>query len=183
MSKTVDWKTEIDLVTEKFRSNFSNFTQEEMNYKLKENDWSIAQIITHIILLNNSYFEYFKEIQNGNHTLQTHKNLDAKAESSLTMLMPFTKKDRLKRTNTWDIWEPPSVFIDRNVIQDFEESQFEFKKLIENFEASIMSDTFIKYPGHLDLVFKLDDCISFLIEHENRHLNQAFEIGRHSQNS
>ena len=56
----------------------------------------------------------------------------------------------------------------------------EFKTLIENLGDLPLTNTYIKYPGHFDLIFKLDDCINFLIEHENRHWNQAIEIGQHS---
>lgn len=178
-----NWKSEIDSVTKGFKQSFADSTSEEMNYKATEESWSIAQIIAHIVLLNNSYFECFKEIQEGNHNSPTHENIESTAKSALISLMPFTSRDRLKRTNTWDIWQPPSGFIHRNVIQEFGESQHEFKRLIEGFDNSAISSGFIKYPGHLDLTFRLDDCISFLIEHEHRHLNQALEVGQHYGNT
>ncbi|PRX54279.1 DinB family protein [Flagellimonas meridianipacifica] len=179
----MDWIREIDLVSKKFEETFSDFTQEEMNFKPGKKVWSIAQNIEHIILLNSSYFEYFEEIHNRNHSLPKIEDLDTKAQESVIALKPFTGRQRLKRTNTWDIWQPKKGFIDRNILRDFEESQLQFKNHIKGFEDLLLSETFIRYPGHLDLLFKLDDCIEFLIEHENRHWNQVVEIGRHSSTS
>lgn len=173
MNKTLNWIKEIDLVTDQFKRSFSSFSEEELNYKLKEETWSIAQIIAHIMVLNNSYFEYFREIQNGNHSLPEIESKEAFARDSGKKMMPFMSRDRLERTNTWDIWQPPTGIIKKSIISDFEESQSEFKKLVASLPVTA---TFIKYPGHFDLIFKLEDCIDFLLEHEKRHYNQALEI-------
>ncbi len=180
MKTSTDWIREIDLVTEKFKGTFSDFTRGEMNFKPEKKVWSIAQNIEHVILLNSSYFEYFEEIRNVNHSLPETEDLDTKAQESVIALKPFTSPQRLKRTNTWDIWQPKQGFIEKNILRDFEESQLQFKNYVKSFEDLPLSETFIRYPGHLDLLFKLDDCIEFLIEHENRHWNQVVEIGRHS---
>ena len=180
MKMIIDWITEIDLITEKFQRSFNHFTEEEMNYKPKENSWSVGQNIAHIILLNSSYFNHFIEIQNGNHALPVVENIETLAQDSLLALTPYTSSNNLKPADTWDMWQPPSGFIGKNILHDFEESQLEFKKHIEGFDDLPLTNTFIKYPGHADFIFKLDDCISFLIEHENRHWNQAVKIGRHS---
>ena len=165
MEIITNWISEIDLITEKFNKSFSDFTQGEMNFKPEKTVWSIAQNIEHIILLNSSYFEYFEEIQNGNHSLPEIEDLDTKAQESVVALKPFTSPQRLEHTNTWDIWQPKQGLIEKNILQDFEESQFQFKNHIKRFEDLPLSETFIRYPGHLDLLFKLDDCIEFLIEH------------------
>ena len=178
MKLITDWITAIDSITKKFKRSFDNFTEEEMNYKPKENSWSVSQNIAHIILLNSSYFEHFEEIQSGNHTLPAFENMETFAQDSLLALMPYTSSDSLKQTKTWDIWQPPSGFIRKNILLDFEESQREFKKHITGFSNLSLASTFIKYPGHADFIFKLEDCINFLIEHENRHWNQAVNIGR-----
>lgn len=180
MKTITDWIREIDLVTKKFKGTFSDFTHEEMNFKPEQEVWSIAQNIEHIILLNSSYFEYFNEIQHGNHSLPELENLETKAQESVIALKPFTSPQRLKRADTWDIWQPKQGSKEKNILQDFEKKQLEFKNRIKGFEKLPFSETFIKYPGHLDLLFKLDDCIEFLIAHENRHWNQVVEIGRHS---
>ena len=179
--RTIDhWIAEIDLVTEKFTGTFSDFTQEEMNFRPTEKVWSVAQNIEHIILLNSSYFGYFKEILNGTHSLPELENVETKTRESLIALKPFTDPRRIKRTDTWDMWQPAPGFIKKDFLPDFEQRQHDFKNHINDFEDLPLGETFIGYPGHLDLLFKLDDCIAFLIEHENRHWNQVVEIGRHS---
>ena len=179
MKTIVDWITEIDLITERFKKSFYDFTEEEMNHKPNENAWSVGQNIAHIILLNRSYFEHFKELRNGNHLLPEHENMETLAQESLLALTPYTSSSSLTQGDTWDIWKPPS-FITKKIFSDFEESQLEFKQHIEGLEAFPLANTFIKYPGRFNFIFKLDDCFNFLIDHEIRHWKQAVNIGRHS---
>ena len=170
-----NWTQEIDTITEKFR-NFQSLSEEEFNFKTKYESWSIAQNIAHIILLNNSYFEGFKEILNGKHKLSVNEGLEELALSALLSVQPYTSTDRFKRANTWDIWQPTSIYLKTYILREFERCQFNFKNHIVSFKNFPIDRTYIKYPGHADLIFKLDDCINFLIDHENRHWNQAYEI-------
>ena len=180
MKRITDWIAAIDLITGKFKRSFHDFTVGELNYKPNEKSWSVGQNIAHIILLNSSYFEHFIEIQNGIHALPALENMETLAQDSLRAIMPYTSSNNFKHTNTWDIWQPLNGLTKESVLHDFEESQLEFKKHIESFEGFPLTGTFIKYPGHADFIFKLDDCINFLIEHESRHWNQAAKIGRNS---
>ncbi len=171
-----NWLQEIDIITEKYKISFQDLTPEEFNYRPKQEVWSIAQNITHVILLNSSYFKFFAEIQNGNHKIPLNENLDNLAQSSLDSLQPYANSDRLKRENTWDIWQPLSTYMNKDILRDFEKHQLDFKDHIEGFKDFSMQKTFIRYPGHANSIFKLDDCINLLIDHENRHWNQAYEI-------
>jgi hypothetical protein len=167
---------EIDGLTEKFKISFQNLTEEEFNYKPKLDTWSVGQNIVHIILLNSSYFKHFTEIQIGNHNLYVNENTGTLAQNSLISVQPYTSSDRSKRANTWDIWQPSSGYIKKEILRDFEKHQLDFKNHIETFNDFPVQNTFIRYPGHADLIFKLGDCINFLIDHEDRHWNQAYEI-------
>jgi hypothetical protein len=173
-----NWTQEIDSITEKFR-NFESLSEEEFNFKIKNETWSIAQNIAHIILLNNSYFEAFKEILDGKHNLFVNEGLEDLASNALRSLQPYTSTDRFKRANTLDIWQPTSIYFKTHILREFERCQLNFKNHIVSFKDFPMDRTYIKYPGYADLIFKLDDCINFLIDHENRHWNQAYEIVKH----
>jgi DinB superfamily len=170
------WLQEIDIITEKYKISFQDLTTEEFNYKPKQEVWSIAQNIAHVILLNSSYFKSFTEIQNGDHKILLNENLENLAQSSLDSLQPYASSERIKRENTWDIWQPLSSNMNKDILRDFEKHQLDFKHHIEGFKDFSIQTTFIKYPGHANLIFKLDDCLNMLIDHENRHWNQANEI-------
>ena len=170
-----NWTLDIDAITEKFRD-FQALSEAEFNYKTIKERWSVAQNIGHLILLNNSYFEQFEEIQNGRHELYTDEGLEELAASSLLSLQPYTSTDRSKRADTWDIWQPKASYLKSALLQEFISSQQIFKHHIIAFEKIPTDQTFVKYPGHSNLIFKLDDCINFLIDHEKRHWNQASEI-------
>lgn len=61
--------------------------------------------------------------------------------------------------------------------------QLVFKTHIKILQPVLQQTTLIKYPRETELVFRLEDCIDFLIEHEHRHLIQANEVKNHLFNN
>ncbi|MBX2944722.1 MAG: DinB family protein [Cyclobacteriaceae bacterium] len=169
------WKNKIDTVTEKFVERFGALTITQLNHKPDRNVWSVAQNIAHLILLNSSYFRYFDEIKKGNHVLPSGSP-EQQAAESLRIIHPYTSSDRLKRAGTWTIWQPANEIFDSRILSDFSDHQSVFKNHIVGLQNFYSQSTYIKYPGETELVFRLEDCIDFLIEHENRHWIQANEV-------
>lgn len=170
------WEKEIDTVTEKFINSFGMLTESQLNYKPYPMVWSVAQNISHLILLNNSYFLNFDEIKKGEHVLLPNEEMEQHATNSLQILHPYTSEARPKRANTWNMWQPPQENFDLKILKDFTNHQSVFISHIKSLRAFFLQPTFIKYPGETALAFRLEDCIDFLIEHENRHWTQAHEV-------
>ncbi|HEV3224264.1 MAG TPA: DinB family protein [Puia sp.] len=170
------WNKDIDKVTEKFSDSFGSLTGSQLNHKPNPNVWSIAQNIYHIILLNNSYFECFDEIKRGNHLLPQVDAMEQFAIDSLETIRPYASTARPKKANTWDKWQPSITNIDFKILKIFRDHQSVFKIHIKELQEFNLNQTFVKYPGDTNLIFSLDECINFLIEHENRHWIQANEV-------
>lgn len=169
------WKSKIDILTEKFVERFGALTITQLNHKHDRNVWSVAQNIAHLILLNSSYFRHFDEIKKGNHVLPSG-SLEQQTAESLRIIHPYTSSDRLKRAGTWTIWQPADEIFELRILSDFTDHQSVFKNHIVELQEFYSQPTYIKYPGETELVFRLEDCIDFLIEHENRHWIQAYEV-------
>lgn len=169
------WKNKIDTVTEKFTERFGALSAAQLNHKQDRNVWSVAQNIAHLMLLNSSYFRHFDEIKKNNHILPPC-SLEQLAADSLRIIHPYTSSDRLKRASTWTIWQPTDEIFHSKLLRDFIDHQLVFKKHTEELQKFFSQSTYIKYPGETELVFRLEDCIDFLIEHENRHWIQANEV-------
>ncbi len=170
------WGKEIDKVTEKFVDSFGTLTQSQLNYKSDPNVWSVAQNISHLILLNDSYFQNFDEIKEGKHVLPPIDTIEQFVTNSLQILSPYTREDSAQRANTWKIWQPSNENFDLRILEDFKNHQSVFKIHIKSLQPFLLQTTFIKYPGETELAFRLEDCIDFLIEHENRHWLQANKV-------
>ena len=176
--KVEQWHNDIDSVTEKFVRSFGSLTKSQLNWKPGANKWSIAQNIAHLMQLNNSYFQNFEEIKKGIHEIPPGNTLSSTAAKSLQVLKPYTGIDRIKTANTWSIWQPKDVEYDVAIMSDFINHQQHFKSHIAELKPFITGEVFIKYPGESDLIFILDDCVDFLIQHEHRHCIQAMENKR-----
>lgn len=172
------WKKEIDRVSERFTDSFGSLNKSQLNWKQDKSIWSIAQNIAHLIRLNNSYFRNFDEIKKGEHSIPGINALNSFAAKSLQALQPYTSIDRIERANTWHIWQPLLEEFSLEILPDFVNHQLDFKKHLDDLQVFFIRETFIKYPGETELIFKLEDCIDFLIAHENRHWIQAEEVKR-----
>lgn len=170
------WEKEIDAVTAKFVDSFRTLTESQLNFKPAQQVWSIAQNISHLVLVNNSYFKNFDEIKTGRHILPPTEAMEQLVTESLQQLRPYTQEDRNKKANTWDIWQPANENYGLKIVQDFIHHQSVFKTHIQSLQPFLSPTSFIKYPGEAALVFRLEDCINFLIEHENRHWIQANKV-------
>ncbi|MBX2963171.1 MAG: DinB family protein [Cyclobacteriaceae bacterium] len=170
------WEIEIDNITTKFTTSFGVLSLSQLNHKPDRGVWSIAQNVSHLILVNSSYFQIFDEVKRGKHFLPPSNSMAEAAANSLRMLRPYTSKERLKKANTWTIWQPPDEDFDSKLLVDFNGLQSAFKVHIAELQEFFSHPTYIKYPGETELVFRLEDCIDFLIEHENRHWVQSNEV-------
>lgn len=172
------WKKEIDRVTERFTDSFGSLNRAQLNWKQDKSIWSIAQNIAHLIRLNNSYFLNFDEIKKGEHIIPGINALNSFVTKSLQALQPYTSIDRVERANTWNIWQPVQEEFSLEILPDFVNHQLDFKKHIDDLQIFFTREAFINYPGETELIFRLEDCIDFLIAHENRHWIQAEEVKR-----
>jgi len=172
------WNNDIEGVTEIFMSSFESLSRSQLNWKPDKNKWSIAQNISHLLQLNNSYFLNFEEIKKGTHEISRGAKLQSIAARSLQTLQPYTSTERITKANTWSIWQPPDEEFEVTILADFTNHQSQFKRHIEELKPFLNGESFIKYPGEAELIFKLEDCINFLIEHEHRHWLQAEETKR-----
>jgi hypothetical protein len=170
------WENEIDKITAHFVNSFASQSLSALNYKPDPKRWSIAQNVTHIMLLNSSYFRIFDEIIIGKHVLPPSDTLDQVARDSLNIIRPYTSKDRPDKANTWNIWQPSDENVDSKIWSDFIVHQSVFKNHLLELREFFAKPTYIQYPGETKLVFRLEDSIDFLIDHENRHWHQANEL-------
>src|SRR5205814_5981790 len=177
------FKNDIDRITEKFITSFGSLDESQLNWKPDTNVWSIAQNIAHLIQLNSSYFKNFDEIKSGNHIIPEIDTLQPFAIRSLQTLKPYTNIDRIERANTWSMWQPAREEFGLKVLTEFTNHQLDFKNHIEELQIFLTRETFIKYPGETELIFRLEDCIDFLILHENRHWVQAEEVKKNLMES
>lgn len=170
------WTDKIDKTTQKFEEFLKTLDARELNWKVDENTWSIAQNLDHIIRVNQSYYPTFANIKQGIHkTPFIAKFGFAEAVFGKTIKL-YTRADRKKRIKTFDIWEPGKGDFKEDIFVNFKDHQSELKEQIEELKPFITRGIAISSPASRYLVYTLGDTLDIITQHEERHYNQAREV-------
>lgn len=147
---------------------FSYQTDDQLNQKVKEGQWSIAQVVHHLSTI---------EKETAQLVLQSLKMDSKKVENrDLQFLLDRSKKAKSPV-------EPPNQYYKRcELIQLLEESRFRYLQAIfnETHEKSLENKS-IYHPGLGEISVK--NAIDFIWLHELRHIEQISEISQQLQNA
>jgi uncharacterized damage-inducible protein DinB len=166
----------IEKITQWFLNEFGNLSEEELNWKSEKNRWSIAQILEHVITVNESYYPIFDELVAGSYRTPFFGKLPFMHSFFGNLILKYVQPDRRKKTKTISRWEPSYSRIRNDILNRFRTHQKELLKRIKSLANVAGKDTIINSPAGRNVVYSLDKAIAIIIAHEERHLNQAREM-------
>ncbi len=172
----VTWHNRLDAVTEKVKADFSNLTSEQLNWKPAAEKWSIAEVLEHLVLVNQSYEIVLADAANGT----SNPGYTAKIPFIVNMLGDAIYKSveptRAKKIKTFAVWQPSSSNVNENILPRFLDYQSILKDLISKNKKLLEDDIVIPSPANRYVVYKLRKAVEIVVSHEERHLNQALEV-------
>ena len=174
---TKKWTTQIDKTTDDFKKSLGSLTFEQLNWKPSLQTWSIGQNIDHLIVINQTYLPIISSIRNGTYRLPFIGKFSFIVSFLGKILLQSVKPDRKKRMKTFPVWEPTRSEIGVNLFERFERNQVELKNMIENSVDLLDQGTIISSPANSNIVYKLETAFDIIVTHEQRHFEQAKEVG------
>lgn len=172
-------ETSIKTVSEKF----THLTEEQFNYKIAPEKWSIAECFEHINIANKHYHNLFRE------KINTYpKNTQKESFKSGKMGAYFTKmlkpvNDEIKKPiKTIKKFKPAtdlkkaSAINGAETVSYFLKEQKELLTLLEESKKVDLEKVRIKSALGSWLLFKLGDAFMFIIGHTQRHIIQAENV-------
>jgi hypothetical protein len=168
------WQMDIATISWEFEELLKDRNYEEINLKPQPSTWSIAENLSHLIRLNESYYPIFDQIIAGNYTppIIGKIKLLAKAFGNL-LYRAMTSKGK---TKTFAIWEPVQGTFDPDIAEKFFQHQMELSAYIQKLDPFLETGMVIHSPANRFLVYPLDKAIEIIIAHEKRHLEQSKNI-------
>jgi uncharacterized damage-inducible protein DinB len=161
---------------DKVSLSFSNISLEQLNWKASPESWSIAQCLHHLIVADCSYFHGLKKITNG-----TYKMNGWERYSPFTSICGRIMKDRLKEQVNKKmiaprVFQPSASEMKMEIIGDYDRTMDIFMQYVTNCQAIDIDKIIITSPSIKIVTYSLRDALSFLIQHEHRHINQAIRV-------
>lgn len=170
------WQEGFDEITDQFFARFGGLSERDLKWKPDSQSWSIAQIIDHLIVINSSYFEVFREIEQNNYRMPLWGHLSFLVAFFGRLVSQSVQPDRRKKIKTFSIWEPQQSQISDEILNRFREHQSLLKAHVSSFAKAIEQGKVIASPANKFVVYKLETAVDILLAHEKRHFQQAVEI-------
>lgn len=160
---------------ESFQSTFGNLAPDLLNLKPNADSWSIAQIMEHLIITNESYYPLFGRIKASKNEVPWIGKLPFIPGVIGKMIADSLRPETKRKTKTFKIWEPqPSVIPD--ILTRFEKHHLSLIQEIKTMEPYFNKGIVISSPVNKYVVYSLDKAIEIMIVHEQRHYQQACEV-------
>lgn len=170
---TQKWTSQIDQITADFQQSFGGLTKEELNRQPHPGQWSIAQNMDHLIVVNSTYFTVVDNIRKGTYQVPFIGKLNFMVSFIGKLILNAVQPEAKRKTKTLPIWEPTQSNIESDILDRFAKHQEDLKKLMEGCADLLEKKTVISSPANRNVVYRLDTAFDIIVAHERRHLQQA----------
>jgi hypothetical protein len=172
------WSAELDEITQAFKQDFDTLSGDELNWKPNATTWSIAQIIQHLIVVNETYYPVLEQIRSNTYYTPRFGQIGFINRFFGNLILNSVQPEQKRKTKTFPIWEPELSAIRSDILNQFEKHQTELKHVIRSSEDLLARHTVISSPANRMIVYKLETAFDIMVAHEKRHFKQAQEINR-----
>jgi hypothetical protein len=143
-----------------------------LNFKLNPSAWSAAQVLRHIIAVNESYFPLFDALDNGWYRKPWTAHIPFLPGMFGRVILDSVRPENIKKTKTFPIWEPVYGNEDIKVVADFISHQQRLKEYLALMSDHLDKGTIINSPANKHIAYSLNDAFQIIVTHEERHLGQ-----------
>ena len=164
------WQMQITTLTWEFDQAVQDVGISGINYKKDPTTWSVGEILSHLIRLNESYYPVFDQLIAENYQVPTLARIPFLVNAIGNLL--YRSMTGKAKVRTFRMWEPDKQEFDLDIINRFKDHQMKLSSYIEKLDPYFEGGTVIASPANRFLVYRLDKAIDIIIAHEKRHLDQ-----------
>lgn len=162
------------------QQNLAALSEDQLNWQPAPCKWSIAQCLDHLIVTNEKYLPAFESILVGSYT-----------HSFWQRINPFTKKMGLwlvknisevpeRRFKAPKTFAPDNKRYTASILRDFISHQQKLIPLFAALKKLKTREIVISSPVSSLITLRLKEALMLIVQHEQRHINQANNVLHHS---
>lgn len=176
MERTEQWISRLDAVTNAFQDAFGQWDETRLNQQPAAGQWSVAEIIQHLIILNSSYLPLIEKLREGTLKLSWTARIPWITKRFGKMIYRSVLPETSRKTRTMPIWQPRRSEIPPGILKRFAAHQEKLKAVISGSRELIDQKAVICSPANKFIAYPLDMLFDILVAHEERHLGQALKL-------
>lgn len=167
--------SDMNAVAQDARATFGSMSNEQLNWKPGEKNWSVAQCLDHIIKTNEQFYPEFGKLLAGGRKNSFWENISPFTAWGGRFLIKAVSEDSKKAKAPSKAIVPPSD-IDAGIVDKFADHISEVNKKIEAIANVDRKKTVVTSPFLVIWTYTLDDAYTVLVEHSKRHMRQAKRV-------
>lgn len=166
----------LQTVTEDTQDSFGQLSAEQLNWTPHSDQWSIAQCLDHLIVINSGYFSIFNKIVNGEYRPRFRERLPLLPRLFGPLILKVVQPQSQRKFKTSAEFEPTKSDIDADIIEKFSRHQQQMINLMKQTTNLNLQGIIITSPVGSVVTYSLLDAFKIVTAHEQRHLAQAKRV-------
>ena len=164
-------------VADDARGSFGGLSTEQLNWKPAEKGWSVAQCFDHLITTHSLYFPLFERLAEGKTAMSFWGKYSPFSGFFGRFLIKGLSPDNRKKMKTTAKAQPSASEIDGGIIERFDEHQNQMIEHLRKLPNDIVPARLTITSPLLGLItYSLDNCLTILAVHCQRHFRQAKRV-------
>lgn len=149
-----------------------NLSKGQLNFKIAEEKWTIAQILDHLIIVNKSYIARSEIVLKNLNTRNFNEPIKFKSEYYGNMVINLISAESKIKTKTIEDFKPPFDVYDINVKEEFCSTLKDIKKFINKLGDFDINEGKVKFVKDNFIDVNLGDVAKIVLVHIERHFDQ-----------
>jgi hypothetical protein len=158
------------------RESFSGLNEAQLNWKPEAKKWSIGECIDHLVTTNQKYFPALEKITSGAYMNSFWQRVSPFSGFFGNVLKKGVSPDTVKKMKTAKVFEPTNSSEPLSIISEFVKNNEELSAFIRKLEDVDLRKIKICSPVSSFITYSLDDMLTIITIHEQRHINQAKRV-------
>jgi hypothetical protein len=155
---------------------FSSLSDERLNWKRSPGEWSIAQCLEHLMLINTPYFPRIAQIIHGDHKATRWERVPLLPILFGRLVLGAVQPESTRKVRARPAFAPTSSLIDAGICRRFSAHQAELIRLMKTTAKLPIEKIIITSVVSPVVTYSLLDAYRILVAHERRHLQQAERV-------
>ena len=158
---------------------FQSLSENQLNWKVTNESWSIAECVDHLYVTNKLYFDEFeKQFSKKQLTTDTSK-ANVKHKFISKFIIKSVDPNNLKKVKTFPVFQPSRSYHSKDIIARFSDLQNEFINLLSSIKDLDLNKYIMSSPANKFIKENFCDVLEIIRLHDKRHFNQVKKILDH----
>jgi hypothetical protein len=163
-------------VADEAKHAFGQLSDEQVNWKLSEGEWSIGQCFDHLIVSNRPFFAIIEEIRGGRRRHRTWERMPLLPRFFGRLLIRTLRADSGRKVKARPAFYPSTSHIAGGIIASFVEQQGRLLHLMETTRGLDLNGITITSPVVRLITYSLMDAYRIIVVHEQNHFVHARRV-------